>query len=135
MPKTPGSKNYKNRPPGSRAQTVSTLLSPLELVALNKLADMQEITRSDVLRRALESYSRSALTFDEYRELYPLPLVRTARVACKGCGSIWNVASALPEIEILAVKMPWCPTCRPDLGNCPPNPAGLVSCLSKVPKA
>ena len=73
MPKTPGSKNYKNRPPGSRPpHTVSTLLSPLELAAVNKLADMQEITRSDVLRQALESYSRDALTFEEYREFYPV---------------------------------------------------------------
>jgi predicted transcriptional regulator len=45
---------------------------PNEAKALGKLARMQRLSRSQVLRRALEAYARSALAFDEYRKLYPL---------------------------------------------------------------
>ena len=53
--------------------TVSVTLRawPNEARALAKLARMQRLSRSQVLRQALEAYARSALTFDEYRSFYP----------------------------------------------------------------
>jgi predicted transcriptional regulator len=45
---------------------------PNEAKALGKLARMQRLSRSQVLRRALEAYARTALAFDEYRKFYPL---------------------------------------------------------------
>ena len=43
-----------------------------EKAALDKLARMQRLSRSQVMRQALEAYARSALAFDEYRALYPI---------------------------------------------------------------
>ena len=68
----PGATRYKNRQHDERPQSLSLLLGPREMRALNKLSKMQEITHSEALRRALKSYARSALSFDEYRELYPV---------------------------------------------------------------
>lgn len=45
---------------------------PRETRVLNKLARMQRLSRSEVLRRALECYTREALSFDEYRSYYPV---------------------------------------------------------------
>ena len=45
---------------------------PNEARALAKLAKLQRLSRSQVLRRALEAYARTALAFEEYRKLYPL---------------------------------------------------------------
>lgn len=62
---------YKNRPPGSRPQSLSLLLAPREMAALKMLAKIQEVPIVEALRRALKSYARSALSFDEYRSFYP----------------------------------------------------------------
>jgi len=43
-----------------------------EANALEQIASSQQVRPAQVLRRALEQYTRSALPFDEYRELYPL---------------------------------------------------------------
>jgi hypothetical protein len=64
-------RHYKNRPPGSRPAQISVLVSPRELGAIDKLAELQGIRRPEVLRRALNAYARSALTFDEWRSFYP----------------------------------------------------------------
>ena len=74
--KTKGATSYKNRPRGQRPKQVAVLLSASEVLAIEKLATMQEVTRSDVLRQALEALCRSALTHDEYRELYPIEQAR-----------------------------------------------------------
>jgi predicted transcriptional regulator len=51
---------------------VTIRVRPNEAKALAKLARMQRLSRSQVLRMALEAYARNALAFEEYRELYPL---------------------------------------------------------------
>lgn len=52
--------------------TVTIRVWPNEATALAKLARMQRLSRSQVLRRALEAYARTALRLDEYRALYPV---------------------------------------------------------------
>jgi hypothetical protein len=68
----PGATRYKNRPLGSRPWSFSLLLSPEERRVLDKLTKTQDISRTEAFRRALEAYARSALSFDEYRDLYPV---------------------------------------------------------------
>lgn len=51
---------------------VTVRVWPNEAKALGKLARLQRLSRSQVLRRALEAYARSSLAFEEYRKLYPL---------------------------------------------------------------
>jgi predicted transcriptional regulator len=52
--------------------SVTVRVWPNEAKALAKLARRQRLSRSQVLRQALEAYARTALAFDEYRALYPV---------------------------------------------------------------
>jgi hypothetical protein len=52
--------------------SVTVRVWPNESKVLGKLSRMQRLSRSQVLRRALEAYARSALSFSEYRALYPV---------------------------------------------------------------
>jgi len=52
--------------------SVTVRVWPNEAIALAKLAKRQRLSRSQVFRQALEAYARSALSFDEYRALYPI---------------------------------------------------------------
>jgi predicted transcriptional regulator len=52
--------------------SVTVRVWPNEAKALAKLARMQRLSRSQVFRQALERYARSALSFEEYRALYPV---------------------------------------------------------------
>lgn len=56
--------------------SVTVRMWPDEAKALAKLARLQRLSRSQVLRQALETYARSAMSFDEYRSYYPLDLKR-----------------------------------------------------------
>ena len=55
---------------GPRDVTVE--LNKLEANALLYMAGAEEIPESQLLRAALKSYARSALTFDEYRHFFPV---------------------------------------------------------------
>jgi hypothetical protein len=63
--------NHQSLTP-STAAIATCPLPELETTCLKHIASMQEVKPSAVLRRALEHYAREALTFDEYRDFYPL---------------------------------------------------------------
>jgi predicted transcriptional regulator len=51
---------------------VTVRLWPNEARVLAKLARRQRLSRSQVVRQALEAYARTALAFEEYRAVYPI---------------------------------------------------------------